>query len=244
MNTVELTQRQKEWLETAGIPAVGDTLTKKQTEFLSLVGEMMDYLETKYQTGFRFSSCAAASVADPSVTLYAYQEEEYSPLGLVTAIRTVRDKTVLISDDYAAAYCRLTCQEQVADFFREKLGQDNVKVYARLDSRDTDTFDGSQSAEELLKQGIVSGIVNVNLTADQLSSAEQQALAEEWGGWVAEQRLHLDGNICFVSREQFDDLNDFNFDDVTALNSTARWFYLTTDSNGKLLCFVHERSGE
>lgn len=235
MNVSELTQLQKEWLEAAEIPAEGDTLTEKQTRFLSLVGEMMEHLENRYHTGFRFSSCAPASVADPSVTLYAYQEGEDSPLGLVTVTRTITNGTVSITDDYMAAYCRTACQQVAEEYFAPQF-EGAVRVFASMLASWDESFDGTQPPEELLRQGAVRGQVNIFLPLDGLSDQEQQELACQWAGWARAQGLRVRSNLCFVTAEQLALLSDYNFGDISRAPEQPNRYTAYTDSQGELVC--------
>lgn len=235
MNTSELTERQKEWLEIAGIPAEGERLTEKQSLFLSYVGEMMGYLETKYQTGFRFSACVPPSVADPKVILYAYQEQDYSPLDVVEVIRSSREGNVALTDNYAVAYTRQYAQERVGQFFAERFGAEAVQVYAQLVSNDEGRFDGTQSPQELLESGQVSGMMNIFLKVKP-APEEQEALANQWGQLVQEQGLRLTGKMCFVNEEQFGTLNDYTFDQISGGMNLPDRFIVSVDNEGTLIC--------
>lgn len=195
----ELTSRQLQWLEDAGLAAKdGQTLTATQKYLLSSAQAAFDYLEQRYP--------------DQSFVLVGY-----SPISATQS----RDKLTLIpqdgdpdldrfavyvdadgncTDEYPAVYARAAFADMAQQPLTERYGEGNVKAYITLAAKSNLTFDGSADALELLRSGSLVADGTIIICA---RPGDEQSWLESYAADFASQGIPAQLTVEFATEAGF-----------------------------------------
>ena len=127
----KLSEWQTELLEAKGLPTEYDNLTSEQKHFIDRVGEIIDYLNQKYDEEFIYYDYKPAELMD-SEKLYAYPKS--TGIGNGKYLVTVKARNGGFEDDYHDFSVGELAEELINDWIHSYLGTDDYRYYSRVNA--------------------------------------------------------------------------------------------------------------
>lgn len=127
----KLSEWQTELLEAKGLPTEYDNLTSEQKHFIDRVGEIIDYLNQKYDEEFIYYDYKPAELMD-SEKLYAYPKS--TGIGNGKYLVTVKARNGGFEDDYHDFSVGALAEDMVNDFLLTQFKEDEFKLFHRANS--------------------------------------------------------------------------------------------------------------
>ena len=121
----KLSEWQTELLEAKGLPTEYDNLTSEQKHFIDRVGEIIDYLNQKYDEEFIYYDYKPAELMD-SEKLYAYPKS--TGIGNGKYLVTVKARNGGFEDDYHDFSVGALAEDMVNDFLLTQFKEDEFKL--------------------------------------------------------------------------------------------------------------------
>ena len=189
---IELTQRQKELLEEAGLPTDYDELTDTQKNAITSIESLLTYLEEKYQEEFCYLSYAEAGALEEE-HLEAYPKSG-TRADVVTVYRTYEDGEYHYEDDYGNIGVRPLYESRVREFAVQSFPESGIKVFSDIRNLGQGT-DGQSVTEENVLQ-TASAVTYIFISESVCTEAQLRDFTEECAQWMESQCQGVAAQIC------------------------------------------------
>ena len=173
-----LKARQEEVMAMTGLTGPYERLTDTQKGVVAAVGQMMDWIEGKYEQQFHYISYAPGDAIEQE-HLKVYPEQG-SEADVVTVYRTYENGMYRYEDDYGAILMRPAYEEQVRAFAEQYLPSDGIKIYTEIKNSGS-----GGTAEEAPALNEVSAVTYIFMD-DALCSGQYEAFLEAVPEWLTE----------------------------------------------------------
>lgn len=172
-----LDARQEEVMAMTGLTGPYEELTDTQKGVVASVGQMLDWIEGKYEQQFHYISYAPGdSIEQEHLKVYPEQGDESD---VVTVYRTYENGMYRYEDDYGAILTRPAYEEQIRTFAEQYLPSEGIKIYTEIKSG------GSGAADEAPALNEVSAVTYIFMD-DALCSGQYETFLEAVPDWLTE----------------------------------------------------------
>ena len=169
--------RQEEVMTMAGLTGAYEKLTDTQKGIVTSIGQMLDWIEGKYQQKFQYISYAPGdAIEQEHLKVYPEQGGESD---VVTVYRTYENGLYRYEDDYGEILVRPAYEEQVRTFAEQYLPSEGIKIYTEIKNGGSGAADGELVLNE------VSAATYIFMD-DALCSGQYEAFLEAVPDWLAE----------------------------------------------------------
>lgn len=205
--TVVLTPRQEEILQSQELPTRYEELNATQKAAIVAIEELLQYAESKYEIALSFGSYTAADGNDPE-QLYAW------PVGgdRETDGFTVERTDEGCRDNYIQAATRQMYSDYVGAAAAELLGDTAGKTYAQV--VETGLTAVPEKAEAFDNDAYINAFVFVDGTA--CGEEETKAFAQALTGWMREHGLQGMAEVVLLKPDVLKYLTAYNYVDYMA----------------------------
>lgn len=191
MKEGEMTERQKEILTHAGLPADYDKLTDSQKSAITSIEDMLTWLEDKYQQEFCYVSYVPGGTLEKE-HLEAYPAES-SEADTVTVYRTYEDGSYQYEDNFGEVLIRPVYEEWVSVFVQQYLPVEGVKIYTEI-----------KTIDEKLDKIISENVLEKGDAGAPLEEDAAEVVTEMLPGRVsAVTYLYMDSAVCGSQYDKF-----------------------------------------
>ena len=218
----ELTSRQLQWLEDAGLAAQPrQPLNAAQKYLLQSAEAAFDHLARLYpDQDFQLVGYSAIGPTQPQDKLYMIPQGGDDRLDRFTVYV---DADGNCTDQYAVVYARPTFVDMALEPLAQRYGADNVKAYISLSAASGLAFDGSASALDLLQSGKLIADGNIIVCAQ---PSQEESWLQSYADGFARQGIPMQLSVEFATAEGFAGVDDSNH----------MMFYDSPDMLARYLC--------
>ena len=201
-----LRARQEEVMTMAGLTGAYEKLTDTQKGIVTSIGQMLDWIEGKYQQKFQYISYAPGdAIEQEHLKVYPEQGDESD---VVTVYRTYENGLYRYEDDYGAILMRPAYEEQVRTFAEQYLPSEGIKIYTEIKNG------GSGAADEETVLNEVSAATYIFMD-DALCSGQYETFLEAVPDWLAENCQGVPAGIYLrmTESEAWQQIDRSNYED-------------------------------
>ena len=197
---------QKEIMLETGLPADYSALTDTQKSAVTLIEDMLTWLEGKYQQNFCYVSYAPGdAIEQEHLKVYPEQGDESD---IVTVYRSYENGLYWYEDDYGDILMRPAYEEQVRTFVEQYLPSEGIKIYSEIKSG------GSGAADEGAVLNEVSAATDIFMD-DALCSEQYETFLEAVPDWLTENCQGVPAGIYLrmTESEAWQQIDRSNYED-------------------------------
>lgn len=208
---IELTQRQKELLEEAGLPTDYDELTDTQKNAITSIESLLTYLEEKYQEEFCYLSYAEAGALEEE-HLEAYPKSG-TRADVVTVYRTYEDGEYHYEDDYGNIGLKLLYESRVREFASQTFPESGIKIYSDVSSAVQDAEVQNVTEENVLQTLSANTYIFIS---DSICTKQQfHDFKEKCAQWLGSQCQGAAAQICLrlTDAAQWELIDESDYED-------------------------------
>lgn len=208
---IELTQRQKELLEEAGLPTVYDELTDTQKNAVTSIESLLTYLEEKYHEEFCYLSYAEAGALEEE-HLEAYPKSG-TRADVVTVYRTYEDGEYHYEDDYGNIGLKLLYESRMRGFAAQTFPESGIKIYSDVSSTVQDAEVQNVTEENVLQT--LSANTYIFISDSVCTKQQFHDFKEECAQWLGSQCQGAAAQICLrlTDAAQWELINEADYED-------------------------------
>lgn len=224
----KLSEWQTELLEAKGLPTEYDNLTSEQKHFIDRVGEIIDYLNQKYDEEFIYYDYKPAELMD-SEKLYAYPKS--TGIGNGKYLVTVKARNGGFEDDYHDFSVGALAEDMVNDFLLTQFKEDEFKLIHKTYACDIKMSE-IENGDFQWKYGGFWGLFIDEKVCD-MEHVEEFAV--KFAKWLYEHRLDGKHRIQILHEYPTDEKIWSHYDDLYSNknNECAGYYVFSFDSSKK-----------
>ena len=222
--------RQEEVMAMTGLTGPYEELTDTQKGVVTAVGQMMSWIEEKYQQKFHYISYApGGAIEQEHLKVYPEQGSESD---VVTVYRTYENGAYHYKDDYGAILMRPAYEEQVRAFAEQYLPSEGIKIYTEI----KDGYSGAADETPALNE--ISAVTYIFMD-DALCSEQYEAFLEAVPGWLAEncQGVPVGIYLRVTEPEAWQQIDRANYEEKIREDIYTEEAECTISGNGKVTVY-------
>ena len=222
--------RQKEVMGMTGLSGPYENLSDTQKGVVTSVGQMLDWIEGKYDQQFHYISYAPGnSIEQEHLKVYPKHGSEND---IVTVYRTYENGLYRYEDDYGEILKRPFYEEQIREFAMQYLPFEGIKIYTEIKDGSSGVTDGESILNEI-------SAVTYIFMDDAICSDQYETFLEAIPTWLKENCQGVPAGIYLrmTESEAWEQIDRANYEDKLREDIYTEKAECTISESGKLAVY-------